>query len=246
MPLKLNRRNRRRLVKRKRTFRKSRPGRALATTKVLNTTRYYDLTGSTAFTHGDALTVGAGFLCHTTSATFPNVNYGSFGAFFRASDLPDIAEYQNMFEQYRINKVTVKIIPMATEASSAAAASGTATQSAVFFHWCLDYDDAARPTASLAGINALRQRTGYKLRNIYSGNGKPITVTFTPKVLEDVYRSSISTGYKPVKGGWIDEGYPDVPHYGLKCITESICSGTALLHFFKVETRLHLSLKGMQ
>lgn len=237
---------RRRSFKGRRRVRKSRPGRALKVTKVLNVLRTYDLTGSTQFDKGDALSVGAGYLAHITNATFPIVNYGSFGAAFRLSDLPDYTEYTNMFEQYRVNKVTLKITPMATEVSAGGAVSSTATQSAVIFHYCLDYDDAARPTASAAGVDALRQRSGYRMRNVYAGNGKPIIISFSPKLLEEAYQSGVGTAYQPKKSSWIDEGYPNVLHYGVKCITESVSGGSAMQHFFKVETRLHISLKGNQ
>lgn len=231
--------------KRKRTFktkrrsrRKSRVPRSLKTTKVVNLYRTSNTIDSTTFTLSGALTEGAaGYLDHTTSGTIGVVNFGSFGASFIASDIPNFSEYQSMFEEYRINKITLKMTPMATGAQAGAALTGATTQTAVMFHWCLDYDDAAAPTASEAGLDALRQRTGYRMRNCYEGNGRPIVISFTPKVYHDG---------EPRKAGWIDEGQAAIPHFGVKCITESISTGVAMSHFFKLETTFHVSVKGMQ
>lgn len=231
MPLKLRRR---RLVKRKRTNRKSKK---LSLTKVTNLLRYVDVTGVSGMAVSGALTTAAGYLTHKTHATINTVNFGALSLNFKATDIPGVTEMQDMYEQYRINKITVKFIPLATSAAAGAAPTGGTTQTGIIFHWCLDYDDSALPADSGAGVNALRQRQGYRSRNVYALNGKPIVISFVPKVNID---------NQPRVAGWFDEGNITVPHYGVKLITETVSTGAEMNHFFKVETTYHVSLKGFQ
>jgi len=229
---------RRRPFKTRRRVRVVRRKRVLKTTKVMNAIRYCDPIGNTTFALAGVLEEGAaGYLTHPTSSTVGVVNFGSFGASFAIQDLPHFTEYQTMFEQYRINKIVLKITPVATGAQAGAALTGATTQTCVIFHTCLDYDDSTAPAASEAGVDLMRQRTGYRQRNIYNGNGRPIVITLYPRVYHDG---------EPRKAGWIDEGQAAIPHFGIKCVTEAISTGVAMDHYFKLECKFHLSLKGFQ
>jgi len=230
------------MVKRKRSSFKKRKStkrskKRLTVTNVNNLLRFNDPTATTGFVPTGALTLLGGYMSHTTSSTAGTVNYGALAAVFKFEDLPGYAEMADMYESYRINKITLTFTPMATGASTGAAPSSVNTQMSVLFHYCLDYDDATIPAASAAGIQALRQRKGYRMRNIYAGAGKALKISFTPH---------LNINSQPRKAGWLDEGAYGLPHYGVKLITEAISAGTGLDHFFKVEARYHLSLKGIQ
>jgi len=237
MVVKVARRRRPFKVRRRTTVRKTRVSRPLKVTKILNASRYADMTVAGGFSRAGSITVGNGYMVMTSSATLGAITYGSVGVSFKVDDMPNIAEYGALYEQYRINKVVMKIIPMATSVAAGAALTGSTTQTGIIFHYCLDHDDATVPPATEAGVNALRQRTGYRTRNIYQGNGKPLTFSFKPYVMHD---------NEPRKAGWINEGDLTIPHYGVKFIAETVSAGTQMDHFFKVETKFYVSLKGMQ
>ncbi|AUM61741.1 capsid [uncultured virus] len=237
---------RKRSFKKRGISKKQRVKKIIKPTRVLNESRFMDATASGTFALGGALSASAGYMSHTTSAVLAAVNYGAIGASFRLSDLPNYTEFTNLYESYKINRITVRITPMATGAAAGAAFSSTVTQTAILFHWCLDYDDSSVPTASDAGVQALRQRSGYKFRNIYANDGKPIVISWVPRVAASYYNSAVSTAYGQKASPWLDEGSDSCPHYGLKMITETVSTGAAVLHFFKVDTKLSLSFKGRQ
>ena len=182
----------------------------------------------------------------TTSAGAGGVAYGSFQFYGRLSELPGYTDATNFYEAYRINKISLKITPFCTASSTAAAASSAAGQPGVIFHYALDPDDSSRPANSEADLEVLRQKQGYRSRNIYAGQGRPITITFKPKVV-DKSTDNLSTAMNVSRpASWIDCSYPDVAHLGVKGIIESISGGAVQLLYYKVEAKYFVSLKGVQ
>jgi len=213
---------------------------------MINISRCANLIDATGLTlDGSGLNYQNGFMTFSNSSTAGAVNYGAFSYAARLQDVPGYVEFTNMFEQFRLNKIVIRIIPMATSASGSAAPSPLVAQPTVLFHWALDPDDAVLPTASAAGIQVMRERQGYRVRNILQGGGRPITIVLRPHFAKSIYSSAVATGYQAAKG-WLDNGAWHVPHYGVKCIAESVSGGAAGTQYFKVETKYFLSFKGLE
>lgn len=191
-------------------------------------------------------TVVNGYLLHRTSAFSGVVNYGSFQYTAELVGLPGYTDFTNLYEHYRFDRVVFKITPMCTSASTGGAANAAAGQASVLFHWCLDYDDQDLPAASSAGIEVLRQKQGYRVRNILAGQGRPIVISYRPRVTTPVYVSALTQGYQSKPNQWIDTVNTTVPHYGLKCITEAVSAGAEQYFYFKLEAKYYMSFKGIE
>lgn len=213
---------------------------------VTNISRAVNLVPTTGFTtDGTWLQETSGYLTMTTSSSAGGLTFGSFAASFRLSDVPDYTEFTNLFDQFRLNKVVIRIIPMATSVSTGAAYASNVGQSCVLFHWALDQDDQTLPTNSESGVDTMRNRQGYRVRNIYSGGGRPITIVFRPHFARTLYNTSTTSAYQPARG-WLDNNSSGTPHYGLKCITEAVSGGSVQVLFFKIEAKYFFSFKGIE
>lgn len=158
---------------------------------------------------------------------------------FRLSDIINFSSWTTLFDQYRIDKVVVKFVPVQTEA--------------VF----RPYDDTTNPGASVSEIprlctiidrddesspidfNQIFQRPQSRTRKAT----QTITWTFVPNRLVEVYRSATTTGYKvdTNKKEFLDCGYSDVPHYGMKAVLQP--TSPANCYQYRIERTYQISLK---
>lgn len=129
------------------------------------------------------------------------------GFSFQLVDLPNVAEYTSLFDQYKIQKVVLKIVPktLMTQGASTGNAGPTGYGQVVT---AIDYDDAATPSSK----DELLEYGSAK----YTQASRVHTRTIRPKVLNAVWVNSISTGYAPRAAPFIDNANNNVPHYGIK------------------------------
>lgn len=189
-------------------------------------------------------TIPLGSISNTTEIEEQDTNNGlSFQ--FKLSDLPGVSDFANLFDDYRINKVVLKLIPQITSsnmpynaAAGAGAGTGLGRNPRVFY--AADYDDSNVVTS----INALRQYGNVKVRPVV-GN-KPIKIIITPAISQEILRTPSTTAYAPKWKQWLDLAYNDVPHYGIKMWVEDcdgIAAGTPTAAIFKVEGTMYFSCK---
>lgn len=129
---------------------------------------------------------------------------------FTLSSLNSAAEYVNLFDFYRIDKVTVHFIPRINESVPTAALS----DANLFIY--IDYDDSVAPVSNT---------TMYQQDNlIISEFNKRKSITFVPRIL---YDASSPTGASSVsaKPQWIDCAQQDVRHFGIKFGAQAIPPG---------------------
>lgn len=118
---------------------------------------------------------------------------------FQLSDLPNYTEFTLLYDEYRIDKVVMTVIPD-TQQTLTTAGQGNCVMWSV-----LDYDDATALT-----VLALQQYETCKTHNSI----KPFTRTVVPRWAKAVYSgafTSFSSG-----SGWIDSASAGVQHYGIK------------------------------
>lgn len=171
--------------------------------------------------------------------------YFSWANFFTLGMLPSFSEYGVLFDQYKINKIKLKITPYSTASNLQSGTTGLNNQGAAcILHSVVDYDDATQFPASTVGIDAMRQYPSYKTRNFFQF-GKPIKRYFTPHIAQAAYGSGVFTSYANVGPKWIDMVSTNVEHYGTKFIAEVFQPDTTIPIFiwFKMEATLYFSCK---
>lgn len=174
-------------------------------------------------------------------------NFGSY--VFQLNQLPNFTEFTNLFDQYRINKVVLKLIPQFNQSTynvghpASTIPSGLPAGRNPRFYIVNDYDDDTNP----ASIDTLRQYAKVKVYPVM--NNKIIKHIITPATQMQAYETLATTGYVPKFKQWINCNDNNVPHYAIKWgieNTSAIFSDPALrCTFFKVEATFYVSFKGV-
>lgn len=158
----------------------------------------------------DVVTVLAGFV-------------GYFSTTFQLSDLQDVADFTNLYDQFRINKVVYKLIPKFTPNNVNVNANSNPGGEAVSV---LDYNDASTPSS----ISQLLQYGNVRKSKYWRG----ITRTFTPAVLVNGYKSAVGNAYLSKYKQWISMGDITTPHYGVKWALDATgCFGDLKFDVYK-------------
>lgn len=139
-----------------------------------------------------------------TASTLTGSITDAFGGMaFTFNDIPNNTEFTNLFDQYRINKVVLKWVPLANSANAG-------TQSTTLFYSVLDYTDDTVPTTE-------QQLVEYASLKITQGL-RQHTRIFTPTTLDSLTDDTGAATYSgnPKIKQWISTSSPNVPHYGVK------------------------------
>lgn len=118
--------------------------------------------------------------------------------------LPNVSEFSNLFDFYRINAVVHKFTLVT---SPEAQASNAAAYPRLYY--VRDYDDAVAPS----GVDDIVQHS--KVRSVVMRPGIPISVKLRPAVNKLVF-GGVTSGYTPAWKSWIDMSRTDISHFGLK------------------------------
>lgn len=135
------------------------------------------------------------------------------------SDLLQSSDFANMFDQYRITKITysVQLItnPDAAYPMNGTGTSGTINPSNWFpkVWYVVDHDGGPTET-----ISTIKERQGVRCRILQPN--KEIRISFQPKCRTLTYSTSTSTGYAP-RNIKIDMSDINVEHYGLQMVFDS-------------------------
>lgn len=130
---------------------------------------------------------------------------------FTISGLPNALEFGALYDQFRMDWVTIWAYPSQNSAEAAAAAVYIPT----LFSY-VDKDDATAP----ASLDEVLER-GNKMSH-YMDKGQKVA-SFRPHVDVEVYKSALTTGYASKAGLWIDNF--DIPHFGWKAWLEPPLTG---------------------
>jgi hypothetical protein len=130
----------------------------------------------------------------TTGALYNSIS-------FMASQFSNFADYQNVFDQYRILKVEAIFRPQANSQVTNVQNPGELTI-------VIDLDDANVPTA-------LTQLQQYATQITKPGY-KKIRRCFKPHCALAAYGGGAFTSYANVKDQWLDVANSGIQHYGLK------------------------------
>lgn len=189
-------------------------------------------------------------LSNITGGISGAANFGTYT--FSLDQLPNYTEFTNLFDQYRINKVVLKLIPQYNQSTfNVGHANNTATSGQLSgrnprFMIVNDYDDDTAPV----NMDTLRQYANVKVYPVM--NNKLIKHTITPATQMMAYETIGTTGYIPKFKQWINCSDSNVPHYAIKwgiedtsAINNTAASLANAQVYFRVEASIYLSFKGV-
>jgi hypothetical protein len=126
---------------------------------------------------------------------------------FALSDLANAADFDSIFDCYRIIQITVQWIPL------------TPNSVAGVFYTAIDYDDGNTPS-----ISALQQYDTMQVVPLNQFHER----TFKPRMAVGAYSGSF-TSYAQLHDQWIDCASPSVQHYGLKAASPIAATATSTM-----------------
>lgn len=124
---------------------------------------------------------------------------------FTLNSIPNVTEFQNLFDHYRLTYVKLYF---QLQLTPEAAAASTAAYPVLYY--ARDYDDSLGPLS----LDQLWEHGNMK-RRVLQPN-KLVTVGLRPATNSVVYRTALTNSYSPKWREWIDMANVDVPYYGLK------------------------------
>lgn len=152
---------------------------------------------------------------------------------FKFSDLPNYTEFTTLFDQYRMNKFVLKLVPSFTgsEPTSAGAYYQMPNVWSV-----IDYDDAIDAGNNLISL--------FQYPNCKMTRGQKVhTRTWTPSILLDAYTGGTVGGAVNFKK-WLNMGDVNIPHYGIKLWIDQ--TGTTSPVEYRVFFTAYFSCKGVR
>ena len=247
-------RKRRRLIRRPKTYR--RKYRKTGLKRKLSNSRAYLFKRWVAYSNGTFGNRYSGFLTFdadkiatmTLSNVAGSVSYGSLSLDFQLRDLVDYTDFTTLYDKYKLAFVKVRIIPLATSVSTAAAYSSVFSQSSMIIHSILDSDDNANAPPTAAGVDQLRQYQTYKVANLIANAQRGVTRVVRPSILMAVNDSAGTAVGSRISKGWLNLGNSSVPHFGIKYIFEGISGGSGgpvngVKVEMKIEAKFYLAFK---
>lgn len=168
-----------------------------------------------------------GFYISTGSANSSNFTYVMASQMFTLDMLPDVSDFLNLFDQYKIISCKVSLRPWQTTVFADVAKPTNGALNTIVYS-VLDYDDNATLTANNLGVQKMREYQTFK-ETIFLKN-KPVVRSIKPHIAMAAYGAGVFTSYANTKAGWIDMASPSVSHYGMKFMFETFCPDAALTH----------------
>lgn len=160
-----------------------------------------------------------------------------FGIYFTLADLPQASSFTTLFDQYKINKITIKFIPMTMvngfERSDVASVTNPGMMGTV-----IDFDDAN----TLSNINAYEEYQNFRYQSAVSM--KTHSRTFRPHIAMAAYQGTFA-GFTNVPSKWIDCANATVQHYGVKFYMDVYASANTA-QAYQVFATYYLSFKNVR
>lgn len=160
-----------------------------------------------------------------------------FGFNFQLANCSQVSTFGDLFDQYRINKVVIKLMPRAQTTHANGTAIGTTPS--YMYHVC-DYDDANVP----ATLNEILEYEN--CRTVSTCDGKVHTITLKPHIALAAF-SGAFTSYANARNQWLDCASTTIQHYGWKAIMPPAGIGNAVGSVqFDVIFKYYLSFKNVR
>lgn len=159
---------------------------------------------------------------------------GDFAEKFQLDKVTNYTELTTLYDQYKINSVTVKFHLInnpdrLTLPGTDPAANYLGPPNYPKLWYVRDYDDET--AVSLATMREMGKARFKILRP-----NSCVSVTIRPAVLTQLYRTELTTGYSPSWPKRLDCSQANIPHYGIKYIIDN--DGVALYTASQQQVRI--------
>lgn len=183
----------------------------------------------------------AGLTTMTTGALGAVCYYG-LGIGFTFSDSAGASDLAALYDQYRLVRVDVEILPIANSALVQGAAGGN-SDLGVWIHSYRDLDDNTAPAASTTGITDAQQFRTYRCDRMVTDRKLKWTLT-NPHIAMAAYASGVFSSYANMTSQWIDANSGTVEHYGLKFLFEVFPTGSSVNYVnFRMVCKYYLEMR---
>lgn len=163
------------------------------------------------------------------------------GKLWKFNQVPNVTEFGNLFDQYRITKISIRMMWRSTGISAieTAATSNQETGAPIVYD-VVDYDDGNAPTSR----DDILQYGKHKITP-FGTNKRTLKRTVYPRNLNIIFRTGVTNGYSLADyGTWVDMAQTDVEYYGWKAWIDSPGSGTSQpAQFFDITYTVHFECK---
>lgn len=180
----------------------------------------------------------------TVGATATLLAYTSAAYSFALSDVPSIAEFTTVFDQYKI--VEVKLDFQYITSSEAVMNPAVNTNDLI----CTlavyeDNDDTTAPAATNTGWSAVLE-SGRARTMIFPNRRNQFSYVLKPKVLQADLDTAGTTLARSMANPWLDPATTDAKYFGLKIIVQSNPGITTYLHQFRVVATYYVQWRSRQ
>jgi len=130
---------------------------------------------------------------------------------FQLSDVINVSDFVNLFDQFKIHKVvlTLRWSPNQATYTSNNTQAGTGVYNPLLYY-TRDYDDD-NPIATQQDMLEIQKHNSRRLMP-----GRPVIISLRPAVQAQAYQTAISTAYGPKWNMKLNMDDNTTPHYGLK------------------------------
>lgn len=134
-----------------------------------------------------------------------------FGLTFQVSDVINASEFSNLYDQFKLTGVKMRMWIMRD--NSASASTTAVAQPAAFriplMYYVVDHDTSTTPTT-----DELRQYANCRMWQF--NNTRPFTLYIKPKMLTEVYRTNVTRSTVPTAPRFISTDQIDTQHFGFR------------------------------
>jgi len=155
---------------------------------------------------------------------------------FKLDNVVNPSDFTNLYDMYRINKITLHLEPDYDTTASGATLGNPNGRKIRVVH---DYNDN----------NALSQEDDYleysNCKSYYPWSRRGIKITLYPKINNTVENKDGLNAFTSVSSNkvWLNIADDEVPHFGIKIFIPSGLLASENARIFKVRAKYHLSLK---
>lgn len=170
--------------------------------------------------------------------TLTQTTAGYFKGFdFNLGMLPNYTEFTLLFDQYKIDKVKLKLVPTFSTSDILNVANHGSGTICPNVQSILDFNDSTNPVTE----NELLQYANRKLTRGTREHSRK----FAPRFASAEYKTVLAFGYRPAKGYLNTVDY-NVPHYGMKVYIDEVTGAQASAWLFRVYAEFWVTCKGIK
>lgn len=148
-------------------------------------------------------------------------SYASGAYTFRISDIPNVSEFGNLFDQYKITGVKLKFVYMsATQADYNENLGNYQNPQCTMLVWS-DLDDVNLPTTSNAGWSAAQETGRVRAKCFPNVKNNTMSIYVRPKVSQAIVDSSGTVTARGLNNPWLDGATAlDAQYQGVKVLLQ--------------------------